>query len=158
MTCRKVEEVLGCFVAEDGTKQTVIIHNVTDADGVVIATLFLDSAHAPVAGATAETVTPGACPVPQPIVEWVRYCETVDDEQVEFWCVITTTFDAACQPIVPPTLSFYELDKQTVYEPVGTPEPCAECLPEEDAGVLTDWTALRASAAVKKEAEVAARN
>lgn len=146
MTCRTPEHVLGCYVAEDGTKQTVIIHTVVDSDGVPFASAYLDSAHVPVAGATAENVTPGACPIPQPVVEWVRYCETVDGAQVEFWCVVTTTFDAACQPVVPPSLSFYELDKQTVYTPVGTPEPCAACPPEEDLGVLTAWDALRAAA------------
>ncbi|MFZ1491133.1 MAG: hypothetical protein WAS51_14440 [Ilumatobacteraceae bacterium] len=63
--CRKIEELVGCYTDAAGVHQNVVIHNVVDKDGVVIATYYLDSAGSPI-NTTGGTVVPGSC-VAEPV-------------------------------------------------------------------------------------------
>ena len=62
MSCVSAYGVEACFTAEDGTKQSIIIHNIYDSKGAVVATFYVDAEHKPVPGANASNVTVGACP------------------------------------------------------------------------------------------------
>jgi hypothetical protein len=84
MTCRTTEEVLGCYTLEDGKTQTVIVHNVVDADGVVFATYYLDEAHNIVDGATAENVKLGECAVTEFCVESQEWTYGIDNTGTNF--------------------------------------------------------------------------
>ena len=82
MSCKENDPIVGCYTADDGTRQNVAIHyeyGVSATGGSVLAAVRItDAGGAIVAGATAENTTPGACPVAQPDVEWVPLCDVQD--------------------------------------------------------------------------------
>lgn len=143
MSCTKTNEVLGCHTDADGNRVSVIIHNISDSNGAVFATYYLDQEHKPIPGATAANVTVGACPVAQPDVDWVQYCDELEDGSiVPFMCQVITSFDSSGAAIVPSVTAFYEMDKVTPYTVQGEATICDGCPAIADVGVLNDWASL----------------
>ena len=144
-TCREVEQQLVCFVNAAGDKQTLVMHNVIDANGAVYATAYLDQTGAPV-DTSGGTVTVGACPVASPDVQWDCLCDTAADGTVTpIMCRTVQSFDAQCQPVDPVAISYFAMDKVTAHVPSvgGTIGKCAtECPDEVALGVITDLSLL----------------
>jgi len=53
----------------------------------------------------------------------------------------TTGFDAQCKPL-PPIIENFEMDKDTVYVPVGIISDECPCKEVESLGTVTDFAAL----------------
>ena len=139
--CTKFATAHCCF--DNGTtKTTVIAHyeygvNAAGAS-ILVATRFTDAAGVPVNTASG-TVTPGACALTPPDVEF----EMLDDVlasgvSVEFFRRSITTFSSTGTPTV--TVTDWQLDKVTPYVIAGTVRAKNEdCDPATALGVLAAW-------------------
>jgi hypothetical protein len=81
--CRNNASVVGCFVPTDASLPPVgiVIHYVYDTDGALVATVYTDSAGAPIDIAAFQgggTALAGACPVISVDVEHELLCDDVD--------------------------------------------------------------------------------
>lgn len=142
--CTELDPIVGCHTDADGNRVNVVIHYEygKNAAGVAVlaGTRITDVLGVPVAAATGENTTAGACPVAQPDVEWETRCDTLaDGTVVPFMCQVVTSFDAAGAVIVPSATANYALDKVTPYTPAGDVGTCPACSPATAEGLLTAW-------------------
>lgn len=143
--CSKAEEILGCYTDGAGVRQTIIIHNVYDDDGVVYATAHLD-ASGNIIDTSAGSVVPGACPVAQPDVEWKTLCEELPDGSIMEFCVrIITYFDTTGAVVEPNIVDYFLPDQITPYVPndIANAGPCPQCDEKVALGVILDWADLQ---------------
>lgn len=136
-----------CFTAADGTRTTLVFHEICGKDGTPVAwgytsiddpETFVDT--------TGGTITAGACPIPSPDVEWEKLCDVqADGTSVSFYCQVITSFDGSGLPITPSAVANYELDKVTPYVITGTVTDCGDCPEIESIGLLTSWDTLKAA-------------
>lgn len=141
--CKHFTEVLACFTAADGTKQTVT--KVTEfgkdsADGKIkpLAVRFMGEGETSIDTSNG-TVTLGACPVAPPDIEFEKMCDVqTDGTVIEYYHKIVTTFDENNQATS--VVTDVEIDKNTVYTPTGTVGTCnQDCDAEAKQGVVNDW-------------------
>jgi len=140
--CSEFTALAGCLDVA-GVKTSVTIHYEyrTAANGArtLHATRYTDAAGTPIVVGVGDTVTPGACALAAPDVEWEKLCD-VDAAGVvtEFFRRSITSFDAAGAATT--TTADFELDKVTAYVPAGTVGSCnADCDVIAPVGVVATW-------------------
>lgn len=142
--CKENDPIIGCHTDADGNRVNVVIHyeygSNPAGDSLLSAVRITDVLGVPIATATGENTTAGACPVAQPDVEWEQLCDVQEDGTVvPFMCQVITSFDSNGAVIVPSVATNYELDKVTPYTPTGTVGACPACPPATAEGLLTAW-------------------
>jgi hypothetical protein len=141
--CFDAAPSLACYDDGTGNLQTLFAHMRYERadDGTVglVSVAYTDSDGAAV-DTSGGTVTPGACPVAQPDVEWKTLCDVLaDGTSVPFCRQIITNFDASGAAIVPPVTADYETDQATPYTIAGTVGDCPACDPVDSATALATF-------------------
>lgn len=140
--CRGEAKGLACFTNAAGVPSTVESNSVYDAKGVLIALYYTDATGA-VVDTSVGSVSPGACPVASPDVEWQKLCDVQSDgTAIPFMCRTITSFDASGDPIDPVRVDMFELDKVTAYVPSGDVGECDTCPDVTPLGLITDLSLL----------------
>lgn len=141
--CRDVEPVIACYSPPDpaAPRVSLVAHHVYSDTKKLIVIYFTDDAGA-VFDTSAGTVSFGECPVYPPDVEWEQLCDKLADGTiVEFMCRTITYFDTVGQPVDPPVVTTFEMDKVTEYVPIN-PVDCSACCDDAVVGVITDLSVL----------------
>jgi len=150
LKCKQLTTEAVCFTDADGLKTSLVAHyeygqDATDAT-ILVATIYTDAEGTPVDTADG-VVTVGSCPKPDPVIQTETYCDDVEGDGsdiVQFICQTVTSFDDNCVPIVPAVVNYFELDKVTVYVPVGDIGVCdGDCAPAVAGGLKTAWGATK---------------
>lgn len=140
--CSEIEAIVGCKTDAAGVKTSVAIHYEyrVSATGnrTLHATRYTDAAGVALTLAAGESVSPGACAVASPDVEFQVLCDvSAAGVTTKFVRRTVTTFDALGAPTT--VVANLGLDYQTVYVPSGTVGNCDECDASTAVGVLTTW-------------------
>ena len=144
-SCSKVEKVPACFVDAAGVPQSVFAHTVYDKDGAAVALYYTNPADNAVVDTSVGTVSSGACPVPQPDVEWCKLCDVAADGTVtEFFRRTITRFNPDGTVIDPVDVADFADDKVTAYTVAGTVGNCSTCPDQAPIGLITDLALLAA--------------
>ena len=144
MTTKRRNESLeiACYTGEDGVRENLFANHVYDSAGVLIALYYTDAAGV-VFDTSLGVVTPSACPISQPDVEYEKLCDIQEDgTAIPFMCRTITSFDASGMVIDPVTVDLFELDKITPYVVIGTVGECDTCPDQEVLGLITDLSLL----------------
>jgi hypothetical protein len=143
MDCKELSAVAGCLSVAGVPNRSVTIHYEygLSATGyaALLAVRYTEANGVPIALAAGETVTPGACPVAAPDIEWEKMCDVLaNGTVVEFYHRIVTTFDAAAVPTS--VVTAWALDKVTAYVVAGTVSSCnQDCDILAPIGQVSAW-------------------
>lgn len=142
-SCRSVDKTIACYTNAAGEPVSIFANAVYDANGVEIALYYTDTLGA-IVDTSAGTVSAGACPVPNPDVEWEKLCDIqADGVAVEFIRRSVTRFTPAGAVIDPVEVADFETDKVTPYVVTGVVGDCATCPDDTPLGLITDLTLLQ---------------
>ena len=139
MTCRNAEKAAACFTKADGTKISGFVHTIYGDDDagnhIVEKTVNTDAQDNPIAAADIKSVSSGACPIPEPV--WQKMCDNHDGVITQFWCVVTSSFNA--EGGLENTVQNFAMDKIKPYEPSGEVGECEGCPPVTAQGIVDTW-------------------
>lgn len=143
MDCKELTAVPGCLSVAGVPNRSVTIHyeygvSITGL-ATLVATRYTEADGTPIALAAGETVSPGACAVSAPDIEWEKMCDVQPDGSVvEFYHRIVTVFDAAAVPTS--VVTDLQMDKVTAYVVTGTVAVCdQECDVIAPVGLVSTW-------------------
>jgi hypothetical protein len=143
MNCKELTAVPGCLSVAGVPNRSVTIHYeygpAVSGLAQLIATRYTEADGTPIALAAGETVSPGACAVAAPDIEWEKMCDVqADGSVVEFYHRIVTVFDAAAVPTS--VVTALQLDKVTAYVVTGTVSSCdQDCDIVAPVGLVSTW-------------------
>ena len=143
MECKELTAVVGCLSIAGVPDRSVIIHYEYGPGltgyAALLATRYTEVDGVPIALAAGETVSPGACAVASPDIEWEKMCDVqADGSIIEFYHRIVTVFDASAAATV--VVTDWELDKMTAYVVTGTVSSCnQDCDVVAPVGLVATW-------------------
>jgi hypothetical protein len=141
--CSEMEAIVGCLTTVAGVKTDVTIHYeyrvASNGNRTLHATRYTNAAGVPVVPAGTDVITPGACPVAQPDVEFEILCDrSAAGVVTEFVRRKVTTFSSTGVPTT--VVTNLGLDYVTAYAPTGTVGACnQDCDVVAAVGLVTTW-------------------
>ncbi len=140
-TCRSNAALAGCFIPNDTNiaPEGIIIHEVYDVDGVLIATVYTQVDGTPINIATYQgggVVTAGSCPLIKVDVEHELLCDVTDADPltptVAFIRRYERRYNGSTGVFISQTVTDLALDFVTPYVVVGTASAGSGCAADYD--------------------------